>query len=313
MRSRAPLKLAIQPMQMMPDWDQLRIFYAIAEAQSLTGACDHLHISQSALSRRLSLLEQQLGTTLFHRSGRGLKLTAQGELLHRAATDITRIIDTAQTDLENFHKSPIGLLRVSATIGLGSVWLAPRIATFHKRYRHLQIELLMEDHDRDVANRESDMAILLHPTTNPGLIQRRLFTVHFHTYAAQAYLDNYGTPETLADLDNHTILSYGDSAPHYLRSINRLETIGRSKHQHRVPLLRANNVIALSNAVACGSGIAILPDYVVRPDADLTRILPDIAPPTFETYCVYSEDMRNARNLQVFRDYILAEAREWKY
>ena len=112
------------------DWDKLRIFHAAAEAGSFTRAGEILNMSQSAVSRQVSALEQELGTPLFHRHARGLILTEEGELLMRAARDIVLKLESVRAKLADSRGQPIGTLRVTTTVGLGSTWLAARVHEF---------------------------------------------------------------------------------------------------------------------------------------------------------------------------------------
>src|SRR5829696_3362749 len=116
------------------DWDKLRIFHAAAQAGSFTHAGDALEMSQSAVSRQVSALEGELGVPLFHRHARGLLLTEQGELLMRAASDVSRKLENVRARLTDSKGEPSGALRVTTTVGLGSTWLASRVNEFLELY-----------------------------------------------------------------------------------------------------------------------------------------------------------------------------------
>ncbi len=116
------------------DWDKIRIFYTVAEAGSFTRAGDDLSLSQSAVSRQISALERELKAPLFHRHARGLILTEQGDLLFRAARDMRMRLETTRARLVETSERPSGDLKVTATVGLGSIWLAQRIGEFLDLY-----------------------------------------------------------------------------------------------------------------------------------------------------------------------------------
>ena len=107
------------------DWDKLRIFHTVADAGSFTHAGHDLGLSQSAVSRQISALEQDLKVPLFHRHARGLILTEQGEVLYRTAHDVFAKLAATRTRLADSKDKPTGELRVTTTVGLGSVWLTP--------------------------------------------------------------------------------------------------------------------------------------------------------------------------------------------
>src|SRR5947207_4065581 len=201
------------------DWDKLKVFHAAAEAGSFTHAGEQLGLSQSAVSRQVSALEQELNVSLFHRHARGLILTEQGELLHRTAHDVFMKLEAARAKLTDSRERPNGDLRVTTTPGIGVHWLTPRLGEFIDLYPDIRITLMTTDEELDLAMREADVAIRLRQPTQPDLIQRKLFSVHFHAYASPEYLKRSGTPRAPEDLDDHRILTIVGNAPRYLRNV----------------------------------------------------------------------------------------------
>ena len=295
------------------DWDKVRIFHAAAHAGSFTHASGHLQMSQSAVSRQVSALEEEVGVPLFHRHARGLILTEQGELLYRTATEVMLQLDSIQTKLVDMKDKPTGRLRVNTTVGLGSSWLTSRINEFIDLYPDVQLELLLTDDELDLGMREADVGIRLRLPSQSDLIQRRLFTVHFHIYAASSYLKRYGAPTSLADLDNHRIIIFGEHAPENLRKMNWLTTAGTKSNVHREPAMRINNVVAMKLAVQRGSGVAMLPDYLLENEPGLVRLLPETEVPSLESYFVYPPELKNTARLKAFRDFLISKAVQWTY
>ncbi len=295
------------------DWDKLRIFHAAAQAGSFTHAGDTLNMSQSAVSRQVSALEQELGTPLFHRHARGLILTEEGELLMRTAQDVTMKLEAVRTRLQDSRGQPGGVLRVTTTVGLGSTWLASRVNEFLDLYPAISLQLILDDVELDLAMRQADVALRLRAPTQPDLIQRRLFTVHFHVYASPEYLKRFGQPKSVDDLDQHRIITFGENAPTYLKDMNRLSTAGRDPSNPRVVAFSVNNVVAIKRAVERGLGIAMLPDYIINPGANLVTILPEAEVPSFDTYFVYPAELKDSARVTVFRDFLLSNARRWNY
>ena len=201
------------------DWDKLKVFHAAAEAGSFTHAGEQLGLSQSAVSRQVSALEQELAVSLFHRHARGLILTEQGELLYRTAHDVFMKLEAARAKLTDSREKPNGELRVTTTPGIGVHWLTPRLGEFIDLYPDIRISLITTDEELDLAMREADVAIRLRQPTQPDLIQRKLFSVHFHAYASPEYLKRFGTPRELKELDEHRIVMLGGSTiPIYLQN-----------------------------------------------------------------------------------------------
>jgi len=297
------------------DWDKLRIFHAAAEAGSFTHAGEVLHMSQSAVSRQVSALERELSAPLFHRHARGLVLTEQGELLYRTAQEVFMKLASAETLLTDSRGKPRGDLRVTTTIALGVHWLTPRLHEFMTLYPDIRLQLVLNDDELDLGMREADVAIRFQPPTQNDLIRRKLFVVHNHVYASLEYVKTYGAPRTLADLENHRILTYGGIVPPHIRLVNWLETAGRANGAApRTPALQINSMLGLKEAVRRGLGLAFLPDYVARDDQRIVAVLDaEDSLPNFETYFVYPEEMKASKRIEVFRDFLVAKAREWAF
>ena len=295
------------------DWDKLRIFHAAAQAGSFTHAGENLNMSQSAVSRQVSALEQDLGVALFHRHARGLILTEHGEHLFRAANDVTQKREGVRARVAEARGKPSGTLRITTTVGLGSTWLTNRVHEFLDLYPDIHLQLILDDQELDLNMREADVAIRLRQPVQPDLIQRRLFTVHMHLYAAPAYLERFGHPQSVDDIDQHRIVTFGVPVPQYLKNVNWLETAGRDTGNPRQPILRINNLLSIKNAIARGIGIAVLPDYMIEKDSTLVRLLPEAEVPSFSTYFVYPSELKNTARVNVFRDFLLAKAESWAY
>ncbi len=295
------------------DWDKLRIFHAVAEAGSFTHAGHELLLSQSAVSRQISALEEDLKVTLFHRHARGLILTEQGEVLHRSAHEVFTKLAATRTRLMDSKEKPSGELRITTTVGLGSVWLTPRIKEFIELYPDITVTLNLDDTELDLSMREADVAIRLRRPTQPDLIQRKLFTVHHHIYASSDYIKHHGIPKSVEDLDKHRIVTFGNTEG-YLTNLNWLETIGRPDGNPRRAALRVNNAYGLRRAVQEGAGIGSLADYIVPADGiNMVQIDLPLEAPQFDTYFVYPEELKDTKRVTAFRDFIVGKAKEWSF
>ena len=292
------------------DWDRLRIFHIVADAGSFSHASEDINTSQSAISRQVSNLEYEVGMPLFHRHPRGLILTEQGELLYKRTRNIVDIIKDAEFELIDSKERPSGDLSVTTTVGLGTNWLTPRLKDFTSKFPEINLELRLTDAELDVGMREADIAIRFHKPQQLDLIQRKLFTVHFHLYASPKYLDEYGTPSKISDLKNHKIVTYG-RAPDYLKEINWLENI--TKEYKIKPILKIGNIKGLHMAVSNSIGIAMLPDYLVSQDDNLVRIAFNAKLPEIDTYLTYAEERRNSKRIAVFREFIIEKGKEWAF
>jgi len=292
------------------DWDKLRVFHAVAEAGSFTHAGETLHLSQSAVSRQISALEDSLKVALFHRHARGLLLTEQGELLFRTAHDVFAKLAMTEAQLMDAREKPSGEIRVTATVGLGANWLTPRIREFIELYPEITVNLILADRELDLGMREADIAIRLRPPVQPDLIQRKLMTVNHHLYASPDFLKKHGTPSTIEDVIGLNLIVYGDEAPTNIANVNWLMKELSKFEKEIVPVFKVNNVYGLLLAVQSGLGIASLPDYIVQGHNSVVRILPDLGGPSFDSYYVYPEELRKSKRVTIFRDFLIRKVAE---
>jgi DNA-binding transcriptional LysR family regulator len=295
------------------DWDKLKVFHAAAEAGSFTHAGEHLGLSQSAVSRQVSALEQELSVSLFHRHARGLILTEQGELLYRTAHEVFMKLEAARAKLTDSRERPNGDLRVTTTPGIGIHWLTPRLGEFIELYPEIHITLLTTDEELDLAMREADVAIRLRQPTQPDLIQRKLFSVHFHACASPEYLKRFGTPRSHDELDKHHLLVLGGNVPSFLQNTRWLVDVGRNGKGPRTPHLVINNIIGILRACQAGLGIAMLPDYIVEEDGGLVQLFGEEETIALDAYFVYPEELKSVARVQAFRDFLVSKAQRWSY
>ena len=295
------------------DWDKLRVFHAAAEAGSFTHAAEKLRLSQSAISRQVSALEADVGVSLFHRHARGLVLTEQGDILFRTAHDVLMKLENVKSQLTETKDRPSGLLRVTTTVGLGAGWLTERVPEFLELYPDIQLQLILANEELDLVMRQADCAIRLRQPQQPDLIQRRLFTVHFHLYSSPAYIAKHGKPENIAELKDHRIVTFGEPVPSHLSELNWLESVGDFEGGKRIATLQINDILSIKRAVQRGAGVAMLPDYIIEKDSGLVQLLPETEVPSFDTYFAYPDAMKNQAKLHAFRDFVLAKARNWAY
>jgi DNA-binding transcriptional LysR family regulator len=295
---------------MAMDWDKLRVFHAVAEAGSFTHAGESLNLSQSAVSRQISALEESLSVPLFHRHARGLILTEQGELLFRTAREVFAKLAMAEGLISESKDRPKGPLKITTTVAFGSIWLTPRIREFLDLYPEIQVSLVVDDSELDLSMREADVAIRMSPPRQPDLIQRHLVSVQVHIYASSDYVQKHGQPKRPEELEEHRIIVYGEDARPPVPGVNWLLEVGNKPGHDRRPILTVNNTYGMLRAIMSGLGVAALPDFVASEQQGLVRILPEISGPPNEAYFVYPEELRTSKRISVFRDFLLRKVAE---
>jgi DNA-binding transcriptional LysR family regulator len=288
------------------DWDKLRVFHAVAEAGSFTHAGESLNLSQSAVSRQIQALEEALAVPLFHRHARGLILTEQGETLNRTVREVFAKLAMTEALLTESRERAAGRLKVTTTTGFGATWVAPRLRKFMGMHPEVTVTLLLDDTDLDLAMREADVAIRMHPPKQPDLIQRHIATFSWKIVGSPDYLKSAGMPQRAEDLDSHRLIVYGDYRPP-VESINWLLEAGRRPGSPRRAAVEVNSLPAMLHAVRSGLGLAAMPDYMGDDLLDLIPVLTDLKSPRIDAYFVYPEEMRNSKRVGVFRDFLVSE------
>ena len=286
------------------DWDKLRIFHAVADAGSLTHAGEQLHLSQSAVSRQIRALEEALDTTLFHRHARGLILTEQGELLFDATKSMNKRIDAATARIRDSEEEIFGVLRVTTTIGFGSLWLAPRLPKLYEKYPQLNIDLMLEERVLDLPMREADVAIRMKEPSQADLIRKRLMNIKMRLYASPDYLKKNGTPETLEDLSNHRLICQNTKTSQVNAGLQLVQMLMTNDIK---ATLSVNNYFGVLQAVISDLGIGVLPDYIIEDFPSVVRVLPDVESGEVPVFLAYPEELRHSKRIEAFRDFVQEE------
>tara|TARA_B100001123_G_scaffold77509_1_gene87727 strand:- start:7395 stop:8330 length:936 start_codon:yes stop_codon:yes gene_type:complete len=295
------------------DWDKLRIFYAVAQAKSLTRAGEALALSQSAVSRQISALEERMKVTLFHRHARGLLLTEQGEMLYKTVSEMVAKLNQTETQIVESSEKPKGPFKITAPVAIGTIWLAPILKEFMELYPDIEVTLIVEDKELDLAMREADVALRMYPSKHPDLVQRKLLNLSNSIYASNDYLRDFGVPGSLADLKKHRLITYPSYLPPPFPGVNWLFDIPEIKRMKLEPYVQMNSLNAIRRAVKVGMGIAALPDYMLHRSRHISRVLPDLPAQKTEAYYVYPVELKHSRRVAVFRQFIERKIQEFDF
>ncbi len=291
------------------DWDKLRIFHSVADAGSLTHAGDQLHLSQSAVSRQIRALEESLNATLFHRHARGLILTEQGELLFEATRSMMKRLDTATARIRDSEEEVFGELRVTTTIGFGTLWLAPRLPHFFEKYPDLNIDLMLEERVLDLPMREADVAIRMKEPSQADLIRKRLMSVHMCLFATPDYIEQHGNPQLQQELKQHRLICQN---PRSAQVGAGADLVGDLMTEDIPALLTVNNYFGVLQGVLHNLGIGVLPDYLIWDFPDLVRVLPEVHSSEVPVFLAYPEELRHSKRISAFRDFVQEEIIEYR-
>lgn len=295
------------------DWDKLKIFHAVAEAGSFTRATVNLNLSQSAISRQIQSLEEDLKVKLFERHARGLTLTESGEYVFKTAHDVIIKLREVETTLVDKKSKPSGKLTVTTVVSFGTTWLTPRIQEFMQLNPEIEIELIFDDKELDLSTRQADIGIFMRRPKQLNYIQRKLIDINYHLYGSIKYLDKYGYPKTVNDLSKHSFISYGRGAPSPVFNPDWALKLGMKDGKKRKTVMKVNSVYGLLLAVQSGVGIAALPDYLTVNVPNIVKALPKTEGPITEAHFVYPQSLKNVARVQVFRNFLFSKISEWKF
>jgi len=294
------------------DWDKLKIFHAVAEAGSFTNATVNLNLSQSAISRQIQSLEEDLKVKLFERHARGLTLTENGEYVFKTAHEVITKLKEVETTLGDKKNKPSGKLTVTTVVSFGTTWLTPRIQEFMQLNPEIEVELIFDDKELDLSTRQADIGIFMRRPKQLNYIQKKLIDINYHIYGSTKYLEKYGHLKTVNDLNKHKFISYGKGNPSPVYNPDWVLKLGM-KDKKRKTAMKVNSVYGLLLAVQSGVGLAALPDYLTINQPTIVKVLPNIEGPITEAHFVYPQSMKNVARVQAFRNFLYSKISEWKF
>jgi DNA-binding transcriptional LysR family regulator len=279
------------------DWSLMQGFLELGRYGSLSAASRALGVSQPTLSRRLALLEETLGVSLFLRGPRGLVVTAAGERLVKVAERMREAASWVPELMAAGHDPLSGVVRVTAPeAGLATEWLPQALLPLRTLHPGLLVEIAVENRLVEMSKREADIAIRNRRPTDASLTARAVGTFAWYLYAAPEYLAGRPAVSELSDLLQHDVLMYetpGDNRQSHWLSQRRL--LGRV-------VLRSNSVDALARAARVGWGVAMLPAFVADRDAGLRRLLPERPITKMPLWLVTHVELKRSPRVQaVFR------------
>jgi DNA-binding transcriptional LysR family regulator len=294
------------------DWDKLKIFHAVAEAGSFTNATINLNLSQSAISRQIQSLEQDLKVQLFERHARGLTLTENGEYVFKTAHDVISKLKEVESTLGDQKNKPTGKLTITTVRSFGTHWLTPRIQEFMSLNPEIEVELIFDDKELDLSTRQADIGIFMRRPKQLNYIQKKLVDIKYFIYGSNKYLEKHGMPKTISDLNKHKFISFGKGAPSPVYDPDWALKLGIKDAKKRKSKMKVNSVMGLLLAVESGVGLAALPEYLVSNSNNVIKVLPKSEGPITEAYFVYPQSLKNTARITTFRNFLFSKIGDWK-
>ncbi len=288
----------------------LKAFVTVVDRGAFARAARELGLSTSSLTRQVDSLEEHLGVLLLNRSTRRLTLTDAGESYHEQATRILGEVDEANRSVGEMGGPPRGLLRVSLPVAFAEIHVAPAVPDFLRAFPKVELDLILTDAMVNLVEERVDMAIRIGSLDSSSLIARKLAPQYRLVCASPDYLGTYGEPQAPDDLAGHNCLSFsygrGDRTWRF--------TKGNAEQVIRISgSIRANNSLLLRHAAIEGSGIILLPSWLVGNDIKAGRLRAlltdwEASPgsPGAAIHAVYLPNRRSSKRVRAFVDFLAA-------
>ncbi|WP_290705395.1 LysR family transcriptional regulator [Amphritea sp.] len=289
----------------MDSFGAIPVFVAVVESGGFSPAARFLGISKSAVSKRITQLEQQLGVKLLHRTTRKLSLTEAGEHYFEHALKANRAARDAEDAVAQLQGEPQGRLRINTAMSFGRLHVVPMIPAFLKRYPKVSIDLELDDKTVDLVQGGVDIAIRGGAMNDSTLIARKLVSLHSVLCVSQSYLNQHGCPEQLDDLLRHNCLSFSYSTDAKGWGFSRG---GLAQNVAVSGNYQVNNSEALLDAVLQGVGISRLPTFVVGPyirSGQLIQLFPEYRMPMQDISAVMIERQYMPAKVRAFLDFAI--------
>lgn len=279
------------------NWDDVRIFLAIARSGQILGAAKSLNLNHATVARRLTALEDALGSKLFTRKTNGSELSGEGErfLVHAERMESAML---AASESAGADSAIEGTVRVGAPDGFGVAFLAPRLGELTERHKGLRIELVPVPRAFSLSRREADIAVTLERPREGRLVARKLTDYRLGLYASRGYLTRHGTPTALDDLAAHRLVGYVEDLL-YTASLDYTAEFLKGWHSS----FAVSSAMGQTEAVRAAAGIGILHAFMANRDADLIPVLPAHTL-TRSYWTVVHEDLRTIRRVALVAEFL---------
>jgi DNA-binding transcriptional LysR family regulator len=297
------LSLKTQPQGSAVDWDLYRFFITAAEAGSLLGAAELLHVSEPTVGRKIKELETKLGFSLFLRSTRGLVLTQAG----RYVFDRVSVIETGIAELHRLaarsSEAGASLVRLSTSEGIGQFWISGLLCAYFESYPHARVEIVINNRSIDLNNGEADVALRLGSPGSDSLFASKVANVSFGFYASRDYIEKAGMPKNDAELAAHRFIRMSGVLSRFQPAIWMNNIIAEDGAPLSSDSLTFNHLAAES-----GLGIVMLACIVTRKLSKLIRIPTAIKLPVLPLWVVTHAETRKMAGVKALVQYIREQA-----
>nr|WP_321459981.1 LysR family transcriptional regulator [uncultured Cohaesibacter sp.] len=280
------------------NWDDVRIFLAVARAGQILQAARRLGLNHATVARRLTSLEEALQAKLLSRHTTGCSLTQEGESFLLAAERMETEMMSARAAIGSADTAISGVVRIGAPDGFGVAFLAPRLAPLLEQYPDLNLQLVPVPRSFSLDRREADIVVTVERPSQGRLVARKLVDYSLGFYASRSYIARHGAPEALEDFRQHRLIGFVEDLI-YSPSLNYQAELMRG-HQAQ---FECSSALGQTEAVRAGLGIGILHSFIAREDDRLVEILPRQRI-NRAYWVVYHESTRHLRRIKLVSDFL---------
>lgn len=290
----------------MGQLEDVQVFIRIVEAGGIGKAADQLNMAKSAVSRRLTELENRLATKLIQRTTRTLNLTEAGQVYYQSAIKVVDSFETLNHSVQTSDQTLTGTLRIALPLSFGLSHLTPVLDKFANEHPQLTLKLDFSDREVDLIEEGIDLAFRIGELKETAIQARKILPIRFMVCASPEYLKQAGLPETPQDLKIHKVLQYTADQNQDWSFVDSEGT------QHSVNLeskLIANNGDFLMQMAMAGHGVLFSPTFIVWQaitDGQLTPILTDYQLRELNAYVIYPQTRFLSQKARVFIDFLVA-------
>ncbi|MGF6534043.1 LysR family transcriptional activator of dmlA [Paraburkholderia sp. GAS206C] len=284
----------------------LQFFVLLARHGNLTAAARELDLTPPAATKRLAQLEARLGVRLVNRTTRSVSLTAEGETYLHHATRILAEVREMEDAVSSSRSMPRGLLRVNATLGFGRTTIAPLVSEFAKRHPHVEVQLDVTDRPIDLVDSGVDLAIRFGSLPDKRLNARRVMSNRRFLCASPRYLEQHGTPATLADLSDHQCIVHRQNDDAY--GIWRLMHKGHPEVVKVQGMLSSNDGDIVLGWALDGHGILVRSEWDLAKYLESGRlriVLPEFVQPSADLFVYYPSKRNQSARARAFVDFLV--------
>jgi DNA-binding transcriptional LysR family regulator len=278
------------------DWNSLKVFLAITQSGSLSGAAKKLAINHSTIFRRLNSFEEEIGGRLFERVNNRYELTSMGDELLVLAQNIADSFDDVERHIVGKDFQPKGSVKITAPINIACRYLPRYLTEFNHLHPDIKVEILSSNEAFNMTNRQADIAVRVTSSPPEHLVGRKVSSIKWGVYGSKIYEGKFGLPNSVADLHNHSLIGAAGG----LRNLPAFVWLEKTLSQNIVAC--CDELLVMSFFVESGRGLALLPDDQQRPEIEKLFTLKGVK--TSDLWLLTHPDLRNVERIKLVMQHL---------